>query len=70
MKQDFYIDRVTKKELEPLFLTHHYLKDESKILSLGITMDFSNILTGNALLILAAVLVGLFSLVSQFQKLP
>ena len=30
MKQDFYIDRVTKKELEPLFLTHHYLKDESK----------------------------------------
>ena len=30
MKQDFYIDRVTKKELEPLLLTYHYLKDESK----------------------------------------
>lgn len=30
MKQDFYIDRVTKKEIEPLLLTYHYLKDESK----------------------------------------
>jgi hypothetical protein len=30
MKSQYYIDRVTKKELEPLFLTHHYLKDESK----------------------------------------
>jgi len=30
MKSQYYIERVTKKELEPLFLTHHYLKDESK----------------------------------------
>ena len=30
MKSDFYIDRVGKKELEPLLLTYHYLKDESK----------------------------------------
>jgi hypothetical protein len=30
MKSDFYIERVTKKELEPLLLTYHYLKDESK----------------------------------------
>jgi hypothetical protein len=29
-KSDFYIERVTKKELEPLLLTYHYLKDESK----------------------------------------
>ena len=30
MKSQYYIEQVTKKELEPLFLTHHYLKDESK----------------------------------------
>jgi hypothetical protein len=30
MKSQYYIERVTKKELESLFLTHHYLKDESK----------------------------------------
>jgi hypothetical protein len=30
MKSDFYIERVTKKEVEPLLLTYHYLKDESK----------------------------------------
>jgi hypothetical protein len=35
MKSDFYIDRVTKKELEPLLLTHHYLKDESKTYKSG-----------------------------------
>ena len=35
MKQDFYIDRVTKKELEPLLLTYHYLKDESKTYKSG-----------------------------------
>jgi len=26
----YFIDRVSKKELEPLLLTYHYLKDESK----------------------------------------
>ena len=30
MKSQYYIERVTKKELEPLLLTYHYLKDESK----------------------------------------
>lgn len=30
MKSDYYIERVTKKEVEPLLLTYHYLKDESK----------------------------------------
>ena len=35
MKSDFYIERVTKKELEPLFLTYHYLKDESKTFKSG-----------------------------------
>jgi hypothetical protein len=35
VKQDFYIDRVTKKELEPLLLTYHYLKDESKTYKSG-----------------------------------
>jgi len=35
MKSDFYIDRVTKKELEPLLLTYHYLKDESKTYKSG-----------------------------------
>lgn len=35
MKSDFYIERVTKKELEPLLLTYHYLKDESKTYKSG-----------------------------------
>ena len=30
MKSQYYIERVSKKELEPLLLTYHYLKDESK----------------------------------------
>jgi hypothetical protein len=30
VKSQYYIERVTKKELEPLLLTYHYLKDESK----------------------------------------
>ena len=35
MKSDFYIERVTKKELESLLLTYHYLKDESKTYKSG-----------------------------------
>ena len=34
-KSDFYIERVTKKELESLLLTYHYLKDESKTFKSG-----------------------------------
>lgn len=30
MKQDFYIDKVTKKQAEKLLLEYHYLKDISK----------------------------------------
>lgn len=35
MKSQYYIERVTKKELEPLLLTYHYLKDESKTYKSG-----------------------------------
>ena len=30
MKSDFYIQKVSKREIEPLLLTFHYLKDQSK----------------------------------------
>ena len=30
MKQDYFIDRVGKKEIKELLYTYHYLKDESK----------------------------------------
>ncbi len=35
MKSQYYIERVAKKELEPLLLTYHYLKDESKTYKSG-----------------------------------
>ena len=35
MKSQYYIERVSKKELEPLLLTYHYLKDESKTYKSG-----------------------------------
>jgi len=35
MKSQYYIERVTKKELEHLLLTYHYLKDESKTYKSG-----------------------------------
>ena len=35
MKQDFYIDKVTKKQAEELLLEYHYLKDISKEFKIG-----------------------------------
>jgi hypothetical protein len=35
VKSQYYIERVSKKELEPLLLTYHYLKDESKTYKSG-----------------------------------